>query len=68
MKVLKMHAASGGLGVKNCLDVCYLQSVEIAHSEQPAYYYMTLLAHAAVHKQKEMMKFLLKNGASKSQS
>lgn len=63
---MKAYAATGQPGVKNYLDVCYLQSVVVTHVEKPNLHYMTLLAHAAVLKQKAMVKFLLKKGASKS--
>ena len=63
MKVMKAHAGSRYPGTGKYLDVCYLQSV--ITMAKPAFYYMTLLAHAAVHKQKEMVKYLLRMGASK---
>ena len=49
----------------NYLDVCYLQSAIVTHMQEPVLYYMTLLAHAAVNKQKGMVKYLLEKGASK---
>lgn len=64
--IMKAHAASGQPGVKKYLNVCYLQSVVVTHVEEPNLHYMTLLAHATVHKQKAMVNFLLKSGASKS--
>lgn len=64
--VMKRYASSLPYpGVDNYLDICYLQSVEITHNN-PINYYMTLLAHAAVQKRKEMVKYLLEIGASKS--
>ena len=50
---------------ENCLDVCYLQTTLSQVSEKVVVYYMTLLAHAAVHQRLEMVKFLIKEGASK---
>ena len=47
------------------LDVCYLQSVLSLSEREHTSYYMTLLSHAAVHGQKEMVEELLSNGASK---
>lgn len=51
---------------ENCLDVCYLQKTVSQISDKVVVYYMTLLAHAAVHERLEMMKFLIKEGASKT--
>ena len=51
---------------ENCLDICCLQTTVSQISEKVVVYYMTLLAHAAVHQRLEMVKFLIKEGASKS--
>ena len=50
----------------NYLDVCYLQTTVSQISEKVVVYYLTLLAHAAIHQRLEMVKFLIKKGASKS--
>ncbi len=60
--VMKAHAKPN---VEKYLDVCYLQSVVTTQREKPALYYMTLLAHAGVNRQKGMVKYLLESGASK---
>lgn len=52
-------------GIKKYLDVCYLQSVVSPRKKATTLFYMTLLAHAAVQKQKMMVKILLDSGASK---
>ncbi len=62
---MKAYAGSSCPGVEKYLDVCYLQSVILTNIKEPTLYYMTLLAHAAVQKQKGMVKYLLENGASK---
>lgn len=41
------------------LNVCYLQSTIAVRRGVPVVYYMTLLAHAAVMRQNEMVKMLL---------
>ena len=65
VKVMKTHAdLTCPKGEKFFLNVCYLQSVAISYKEKPTLYYMTLLAHAAVNKQKKMVKYLLDSGAS----
>ena len=48
------------------LDVCYLQTTVSQYSEKVVVYYMTLLAHAAVHQKIKMVELLIKEGASKS--
>ena len=63
--MMKEHAESLHSGAEKYLDVCYLQSVVKTDGEEPILYYMTLLACAAVHRQKEMVKYLLEKGASK---
>ena len=50
---------------ENCLDICCLQTTVSQISEKVVVYYMTLLGHAAVHQRLEMVKFLIKEGASK---
>ena len=62
---MKAHAGSVFSSAEKCLDVCYLQSVPKTDREEHTLYYMTLLAYAAVHKQKGMVKYLLEKGASK---
>lgn len=59
--------------MKNCatdetefLDVCYLQFAVSFSERKRTSYYMTLLAHAAVHGQKDMVKELLGNKASEN--
>lgn len=49
------------------LNVCYLQSMIAVRRGVPVVYYMTLLAHAAVMRQKEMVKMLttIDKGAGK---
>ena len=64
MNVMRTHAGSDYPSVEKYLDVCYLRSVVITDIEDPTLYYMTLLAHAAIHKQKGMVKYLLEKGAS----
>lgn len=49
----------------NYLDVCHLQSELSLSQRSRTYYYMTLLAHAAVRGQKKMVEELLHNKASK---
>ena len=41
------------------LNVCYLHSAIAVRRGGPVVYYMTLLAHAAVMRQKEMVKMLI---------
>ena len=48
-----------------CLDVCHLQFTVSFSERKRTSYYMTLLAFAAVHGQKDMVKELLENKASK---
>lgn len=50
------------------LNVCYLQSTIAVRRGGPVVYYMTLLAHAAVMRQKEMVKMLttIDKGAGKN--
>ena len=64
---MRLHSVSDYAGVGRFLDVCYLQSVVTTHTKmiEPTLHYMTLLAHAAVHNQKEMVKYLLEKGARK---
>lgn len=64
---MSVHSVFDHAGVGKYLDVCCLQSVVTTHNSmtQPTLHYMTLLAHAAVHRQKEMVKYLLEKGASK---
>ena len=47
------------------LDICCLQTTVSHVSEKVVVYYMTFLAHAAVHQRLDMVKFLIKEGASK---
>lgn len=47
------------------LDACYLQFELSLSQRKRTSYYMSLLAHAAVHGQKSMVEELLSNGASK---
>lgn len=66
VKEMKAHANLTFPEAQKFLDVCYLQSaVAISGQGKPTLYYMTLLAHAAVNKQKKMVKYLLDRGASK---
>ena len=50
----------------NYLDVCFLQTTVSQISEKVVVYYVTLLAHAAIHQRLEMVNLLIKEGASKS--
>lgn len=50
----------------NYLDVCCLQTTVSQISEKVVVYYETLLAHAAIHHRLEMVKLLIKEGASNS--
>ena len=68
VEVMKTHAGSTCTGIEEYLNVCYLQSVVLTRGKKPTLYYMTLLSHAAVQKKKEMIKYLLERGASKSES
>ena len=66
VKEMKEHADLADLEAQKFLDVCYLQSAVATSSQgKPTLYYMTLLAYAAVNKQKRMVKYLLDSGASK---
>ena len=65
VNVMKTHAGSQHPGTEKYLDVCSLQSVAVTNREKPILYYMTLLAYAAIHKRKGMIKYLLEKGASK---
>ena len=62
VRLMKMAYSLSG----KYLDVCYLQTTVSQISEKVVVYYMTLLAHAAVHQRLEMVKFLIKEGASMS--
>lgn len=60
IKNMKQHASDEA----TYLDGCCLQSCMSVNKRKKIYYYMTLLSHAAVHGQKEMVDELL-SGASK---
>ena len=49
----------------NYLDVCYLQTTVSQISEKVVIYYLTMLAHAAIHQKLEMVNLLITEGASK---
>ena len=59
-----MKQANALLG--HYLDVCYLLTTVSQYSEKVVVYYMTLLAHAAVHQRTKMAELLIRKGASKS--
>lgn len=63
--LMKAFAGSTCPSAAQYLDVCYLQSAFQNHKKRSTPYYMTLLAYAAVHKKKQMVKFLLEKGARK---
>ena len=46
------------------LDICIIQSAVSPQRKETTPYYMTLLAHAVVQRQKGLVDFLLKSGAS----
>ena len=52
-------------GETHCLDVCYFQSVLSPAKRRNTVYCMTLLAHAAVQRNKNMVDVLIKCGAGK---
>ena len=47
------------------LDICYFQSVWSRYKHKNTVYCMTLLAHAAVQRNKDMVDVLINHGASK---
>ena len=49
---------------KKYLDVCRLQTTFAPRNTGTTCFYMTLLAHAVVHKKREMAEILLEKGAS----
>ena len=55
--------APGDIG--SWLDVCYLQSEVSLCERKRIIYYMGLLSHAAICRQKDMVELLLQKGASK---
>ena len=52
-------------GREGYLDVCYLQSVLSPYKRKNTVYCMTLLAHAAVQRNKSMVDVVINYGASK---
>lgn len=45
--------------VENILDVCYLHFTVSPYTKERTHYYMTLLAHAAMYKQKRIVEYLI---------
>ena len=69
--VEKFSGALGSMHValrrhRRYLDVCIRQVVVSKHKRVRCYYYMSLLAYAAIHNRQKIVDILIKGNASKS--